>query len=439
MSDNQSGQQKPGKTRTRASKSVEAGASPEPAGSLIQVAFPQAANIVFFSALTLGVLLIGLVTVLRQYTVTDGTQANLLLCIGAALVLAAFGGQATVRIGSFVLAGVAAVAVALFFVLQDQSRNRVVGGRITSFDDSRFERIEMKNENPILGRVVVNPNAQEKSWFDFAIFENQLSQTSITVTLDPKDKTQHEIPIFVNRSVVDPLFGTQQRLEWELKEVSQDGEKVFRIFDLRTRKPVDEDQIASNSPPRRPLFGLIGSAYAQDAPSIADLSTYLDSLTSDDTSLRRAARDALGVILTPDVVPTVMARWRNQPVDYRVRLGVSVALTEMLRRDKSQNTAVAAKLTDDDRNLLLDAAGDPDRTIRVYATEFLFDLGDPRVTQLALARAANTPNDTAKYNWLFAAQDGWRRLSATDKSALGATIGQITGGQKTMEILSTYK
>jgi hypothetical protein len=407
--------------------------------TLIQVAFPDAANTVFFTALAVGLGLIVLSTIFRHLIEADTSVENLILCVGVAIVLAAFGGQATVRVGRFVLAGAAALAVALFFVLPD---NSAVGGSIASVDKSRFENISMKNHNPILGALVVDVRHPENSTFEFVMFESDLTESRIRVALDPKDETERPVELFVSRAKILSAFGSHQRLEWELKQDQQGtGEKIWRIRDLVTRKWIsDDDDIASSDDhPITSAAAFISSARAQDAASAADLQTYFDNLTNDDASIRRGSRDALGEALTPDLVPVAMDNLRARSADYRVRLGIIVALTDMLRRDKSQNTAIAGKLTDADRNLLLDAAADPDRTLRVYATEFLFDLGDPRVTELALGRAAGAADQSAQYNWVFAAQDGWRKLSSEQRNNLQNAIGAIQGGAKTEALLSQFK
>jgi len=87
-------------------------------------------------------------------------------------------------------------------------------------------------------------------------------------------------------------------------------------------------------------------------------------------------------------------------------------------------------LSDEDLGLILDFAGDPDRTLRIYATEFLYDLDNPRVTEQAIGRAAATDDDSARYNWLFVSQGGWKVLSAEQKEKLQpalATLRQAIG------------
>jgi hypothetical protein len=96
--------------------------------------------------------------------------------------------------------------------------------------------------------------------------------------------------------------------------------------------------------------------------------------------------------------------WIDLPVagnyTYPELTPISVALTAMLYADKKCAPDLRGRLTDDDIAHLVTAAGDSDRTVRVYATEFLVDLGDRRPTKLASPQAA-TSDDNARYNWLL--------------------------------------
>lgn len=79
--------------------------------------------------------------------------------------------------------------------------------------------------------------------------------------------------------------------------------------------------------------------------------------------------------------------------------------------------------------------------MRVYATEFLFDLGDPRATKLAIQRAAVTSDDNARYNWLLVAQAAWFKLTEGEKKALADALERAKqqSGTKTRALLDKLK
>jgi HEAT repeat protein len=93
-----------------------------------------------------------------------------------------------------------------------------------------------------------------------------------------------------------------------------------------------------------------------------------------------------------------------------------VTLTDVLRKDKKAAPEVSCQLTPEDLQLIVQALNDPDRTIRVYAGEFFYDLGDPRVMPLALAAARDeqtTPNGL--YLDLFVIKGAYHRLSPSEQ------------------------
>jgi len=403
--------------------------------TLIQTAFPQQPTIVFIAAVVMGLLFICMTTVFRSYFAVNGMQSNLVLCIGAALVLAAFGGQATVRVGGIIMAGAAAVALGLFIYLQHSSRDLVLQGRIEGFNFVTYKSLDMSHKNSILGRIVQNNSNPKRSHYDFAIFKQEIDSTILDIALTGRN-TEEERVLRVRSSDFEWAFGGRQRLEWELREQADGPDTILTLFDRSRDTTIAREVIkgtaADNTAP--PGLSWIRAAFALDKAAI-DVPLMLERLKAEDATTRRGARDALSQAPI-DSVPAIMDTLRREASNYQVKLGICVALTEMLRTDKSRAAAISSKLTENDLNLLLDAAGDPDRTVRVYAAEFLFDLGDTRTTKLAIPRAAETGDDNARYNWLLVSQEGWRKLSPTDKAALAAPLNQARqrSGQKTLQL-----
>jgi hypothetical protein len=123
--------------------------------------------------------------------------------------------------------------------------------------------------------------------------------------------------------------------------------------------------------------------------------------------------------MEPEQVPAAIGLARNTDAP-RVKLGVALALAEMLRRDRSQVERIRRTLADDDRDWLLGLAADDHRATRIFATEFLYDLGDPQVTRMAIARAAADGNgsDDARYNMIYVARHGWQHLDPEERASL---------------------
>jgi len=413
--------------------------------SLIQVAFPERANLVFFVAVAVAIIFICLPTVFRSYFAQNSVHSNLIICIGAAIVLAALGGQATVKIGGIVMAGAAGIAIGLFWYLQSNADNLFLRGTIDSFDFDKYRSIDMKHSSTILGSINQGKDIK-RSGYDFVIFKREVGSDRIEVALTQRD-TGKERVIFIDIGEVEWGFGNQQRVGWELREVDVSGEKILTLFQRFGSKEVGRE-LADIQPNSRVATGwsLIGAAAAQGDSGRIDLPLLIERLKSEDAATRRGARDALSNAPL-DSIPAIMRAFREQFSNYQMRLGICVALAQMLRGDKKKGPAISAQLDHEDRirlpdrNLLLDAAGDQDRTVRVYATEFLFDLADAQVAKLAISRAADTDNDDARYNWLFVAQGGWLQLSAADRRSLEGPLNKVKdrAGAKTKALAEQFK
>ncbi|WP_337879446.1 hypothetical protein [Rheinheimera sp.] len=148
---------------------------------------------------------------------------------------------------------------------------------------------------------------------------------------------------------------------------------------------------------RESSLALDGANLEAPQPASTEISDLINSLTSDDTTKRRTARSAIakqGIV----VVRPLMVALSSPGIDYRTKLGVVVSLTEMMRENKDLRTQVIGLLQPDDLEQLLRLATDSDRTIRIYAGEFLYDLGDPRLLNLALSHWQEVDSDNGRYN-----------------------------------------
>ena len=387
--------------------------------TLIQTIFPQTANLVFFAAIFVGLVLIVLPTLGRSYFAVNGTQANLVLCIGAALVLAAFGGQATFRLGGLIMAGAAAIAVGLFSYLQWVVDTQILQGRVTYYDRDKYKDLEISNRSVFLGAARHNAENPKRSSYEFVAFKSSIQDVRIEVKL-VTHKNMEEV-LFVNASDIEWAFGNRQRLEWVLREQTVDGEKRLGLFDTFKNDFVSRPLAARIEPGSKiastqsSIF--VREAAAQESSPNVKVSSLIGQLKSDDTVVRRGARDELTKAPVAEI-PTIMSAFKEEYSDYKVKLGVSVALSQKIRADPGLSKAISDKLSVDDVDRLLNAAGDPDRTIRTYAADFLSGLADPRVTKMAINRAATMSDESIRYNWLLSAQGGWEKLSDTDKKAL---------------------
>jgi hypothetical protein len=414
----------------------------KPAGarSLIQVAFPQQATAVFYSAIIVGLILVASTTVFRLHFALNGTQSNLVLCVGTALVLAAFGGQATVRSGTLIVAGVAAIALGLFVYLQHVSESLFLKGTVYNFNYDKYQTLDMTLTNRVLGGINQNRDNLQRSRYEFVLFKAEVDSQFIEVNLVRRNGNgeQH---IEIDVADIQWAFGDRRRLEWELREADGDEEKILTIFERNRNKEIARERVVGvQRAAKRIPIAFASPVFAATVPAQPDVAKMLERLKSDDQATRRDARAALAKAPIGSL-PQIMQTFREQSSDYRVKLGVCVVLAELLRADKTLAPKITKLLSKDDVALVVDAVGDPDRTVRVYAAEFLVGLRDSRATMLAVERAAVATSDNTRYNWLLVAQAGWSNLTDQQKGGLREPLhkAQQQSGPKTTVLFDKLK
>jgi HEAT repeat protein len=147
----------------------------------------------------------------------------------------------------------------------------------------------------------------------------------------------------------------------------------------------------------------------------------LDALQNGESAVRRSARTELAG-LGPSAVPQMMQALRRDGAIYRTRLGVLVALNEMIPEDskgkRQVGEAVAAVLDEPKDWIALAKAIDvEDRTQRQYATELLYDLDDGKKATPLLDVAKQTERPEARYQVVFALGNALERLEGDARAA----------------------
>ena len=393
---------------------------------LIETMFPRAATAVFWAAIAVSA---ALICVGLFWAVSANlTAGHLILSVGLGLLLAAFGSQATLSTGRVIMAGAAAVAMILFGTLQWSIRaDDYVRIKLNSVNYDRYDPAFRIAGQEVLGRFWKFPSNPASSVYDAIIFRRDVNTSFISLWLVASDDREQEIRI--SQQTIAPLLGRQEVVSWDFDE------GTMSILDPITRSPVAKasDRIQlTRGPAPSPAGGirLVGAAFAQEARKATApeaLPGLLEALESDDATIRRGARSELAG-LPVSAVPDLIRYLHDRFDSYRIKLGVVVGLTEMLRAEKTLAPRLSEALNDGDISLLVAAAGDPDRTVRIYATEFLYDLGDPRAVAPSLDLADRVGDENARYNLLFLTQGGVQRLPQAEKPEIGRQLEAISEG-----------
>ncbi|RJF89773.1 HEAT repeat domain-containing protein [Oleomonas cavernae] len=235
----------------------------------------------------------------------------------------------------------------------------------------------------------------------------------------------------VSKAEVEPYLGSGKILQWRFDR------RAGALIGEGVRKIADVGPCQGGSRPLSPFvwqgdFSLISTAIADPAINFADI---LDDLESDSTTVRREARSLLyqeGM----KAIPPMLERLKERKDSYRVRLGVAVALTEYMREHKSERREIAKLIDDQSLEVLCQMAGDEDRTVRVFASEFLYDLGDPRAVKIAL-ELIRTASENGKYNLILVIHGAYPDLKEADRAALALSFNGLRSdvGPRTQELI----
>lgn len=332
--------------------------------------------------------------------------ASLMTCVGFGLVLASFGSTAQGSWAGWSVTGSGAMAIVLFLVLQHYqpapSPLVVKKGQLRG-DLSKIADIRIIDELPMYGY-----RDRTTSSIRFVLLDNKLKSNRLSVQVDTTERGEGKefFELIGDAQAIQARYLTDQasdrQIQWTFNydhRVVKDGADIIFAEQESLQSPATSVQRTGFRLPLINLFATPAFADGSSAPDAgaqtpATISGLTALLKSDDTAERRNARDALAAS-GPNSVSVMMSAVRAEPSNYRIRLGVIYALSEMLRRNIDQRTAISSALKDEDFPLLVAAASDDDKTIRFQAAEFLYRLQDPRSVPVSVT-AAKTASDENK-------------------------------------------
>ncbi|WFU54643.1 hypothetical protein QA639_34415 [Bradyrhizobium pachyrhizi] len=352
-----------------------------------------------------------------------GSQlSSLMTCVGFGLVLASFGSTAKGGWAGWTVTGAGALAIVLFLILQHYPSPSLVlkKGQLRG-DFSKVADVRIIDEQPMY-----EYRDRTTSSVRFVLLEKKLKSSRLSLQVDTTEKGDGreffeligDAETIQSRYLSDGLDADKQ-IQWTFdydKRVVKDGREV--IFSERESLEGSRDATRHaswlNSDPITHL--IISAARAQTAPDQpSNMKDLIEKLKSDDTSERRNARDQLSTG-DPSTIPQMMDAFRGSSQNYRVRLGVVYALDEMIRRSPNQRSAISAALKLDDFPLLVSAASDDDKTVRMQAAEFLFLLQDPRAVPASVQAARDASDNSKATNQVLIIQQSAQSLTPKAKA-----------------------
>ncbi|GAB2853302.1 hypothetical protein GCM10027277_22120 [Pseudoduganella ginsengisoli] len=362
----------------------------------------QRAGPLFKFGLAVGFALIALGMVAIKLVLLNSVVAILVICAGLGIILGAFGSVVTISIPiqSVTVVGVAGITVFLFSMLLDRLAERYV--RVTIGGDIVDAQVEFVGDRNYLGAF-----QKSEHFYDFIIFGSEIKRPYLSLYITTADKREFLFEC-ISRDAISPQLASGSTLSWRFyKEKgilinSMDNKRIADIGQCREAAAQQASWVQSGL---ALLTAWLPAAYAQPAGSAKpqaqnrSYSPYFEQFTSGTSHVRRSARTSLAEEGLPAVEP-LLSNFAEGHDNYQTRLGTVVTLTEMIRKNKSMRPEIIGRLSEDDIRRLTDAVADEDKTIRVYASEFLYELGDPRTID-AVQRIYHHASEDGRYNLLL--------------------------------------
>jgi len=360
--------------------------------------------------------------------------SSLMTCVGFGVVLASFGARAGGSWAGWTVTGAGALAIALFLLLQhyQPSPPFYKKGQLRG-DFSKIADLRIIDDQPMY-----QYRDRTTQSIKFVLLDTTFHSTRLSIQVDTTETGP-------GREFFE-LFGDANAIHSRyLSETGESDRQIQWTFDYNRRVVSDgpdiifkeQDTLQEHLIPTsrtgflrwRPAIDMqiATAAFAENAPNaqsstaVADL---VSRLKSDDTSIRRNARNDLAA-LGPSAVGPMMSALRANSSDYRIRLGILYGLSEILRRHPDQRSAISSALTDEDFPVLVAGASDDDKTIRIQAAEFLYLLQDPRAVPASVEAARDTPDPNKATNQLYIVRQSGQSLDAPQKRKI---LDDLTSG-----------
>lgn len=358
----------------------------------------------------------------------------LILCSGLGIIFGAFGSTATAKYKGVVITGVAAIAAILLVLVDYLNEDDYVELEIKG--DIKGAQIEVVGDVNYLG-------APRDRSHNFIVIANQIRRKHVTVSISlPQEIDDEREPEFlfecIDKNEIERRLGSGQVIQWRFDKESG------QIFDSDEQRKIGDvggcprTAAVSHVEPQggRGLAGLGLSLLSEAlAAEVTDTQTLLRDMEDRSPYTRRQARESLVKQGLP-AAKTILNRLTVKGVSYQARLGVVVAMAKIMRESKNKRQEISELLTEDHLNHFIDASADKDRTIRTYASEFLYDLADTRVVPKVLERF-ETADDNGKYSLMVVLEGTYPYLDDDARTKAGQKLSAIAGnvGPKTEQLI----
>lgn len=398
---------------------------PPPQPSPTEDGWPAFATPIICTAIVIGFILILFGWLVARFAPFSWMLETFIVCTGLSIILGAFGARAKVKVlgEAGVLVGVAAIAIIIFVTLINQMSDRYVHIKLSGdIQPKQVKTVELYGDNQYPGSLLSNRN----SW-SFYIFGREIRSPTVDLKIVFTGEEDLEADFgCIKSEQITPYLASGKTIHWKYSKknnrlVNVETNQVVGIIGCETpedfaRQPATTRQMIA--------FRMINEAMADDEVPANDakIQDLIADLDSDSSLVRRDARTRLGESGVPAIEP-LLDSFSQPNVSYRTQLGALVALNSMARQ-KTDAETFKAGISDVELEELVGATAHNDETLRKYASEFLYRIGDPRAITPALNKFPSS-SANGKYNLLLVIKGSLAQASPEQKQALAEKVEQL--------------
>lgn len=357
-------------------------------------------DVFFYWGLGIGLILVLLGSVFFYFSINNVILDMYIIFTGLSIILGALGSTATIKYKGVTLTGMAAISIIIFSVVLSEMDDRYVRIKIRG-SELKDSRVTLSEENNYLGAY----KTDDQTW-NFVIFGKEI-KSSVTFNGTRANKTEFAKACIFKDKIL-PHLASGRTLEWSL-QTTEEGSDILELVDVQNGTSIAKldacNRVKKSDSKNFAMISLISTAFADPEKNNSDISSklkpFVSRFESDIDDARREARSQVAEMGAEIVEPLLKTLSENKS-SYRVKLGVLVALTEMMRNNRNPSSCeiISQQIKKEDWEQLVEASADEDRTIRIYASEFLYDLGDPKVIAFALDKIPSA-SENGRYNLIL--------------------------------------
>ena len=369
----------------------------------------------------------------------DGILSTTFIVSGLALIFGAFGSQATIQYKGWVVAGVAAIALIFLFAIDYLRRDSYA---VIDLLTSKTPTTTVTAGDAIIKGAVSRQgeNLRTRFYISYKYVSDTDPRFEVELPNRNNDSEKLLVSICFKKEKLIHSFGRGRQVNWSLNETN------MQIIDASKNLVGSKDVCPGYQP--GPLVGsrlfAITSAHAQGAAEIEPL---IQDLLSDNTDVRRLARDQLADI-GPSAIRPLMDRAikmtaSNDRLTFRMQVGAAVAIDRMISKEAKAGptAAVRQQLNTADFNAIIQWTLNRDQSLLGPALRILASTADLPTLQLLMKTIENQSDENIIYNtaWILRQSAQRHRSDPSTLSSikqLAKTLRPRSPGEKTTNFLN---